>query len=38
MNLCAGVAFLVVANMALVCEISSHYDKLDNVWIVDINR
>ncbi|XP_028390897.1 uncharacterized protein LOC114515792 [Dendronephthya gigantea] len=30
-NLCAGVAFLVVSNLALVCEMSSHYERLDNI-------
>ena len=33
-NLCAGVTFLVLSNMALVCEVSSHYEKLDDVWEV----
>ena len=33
-NLCAGMSFLVVSNMALVCDMSSHYEKLDDVWKV----
>ena len=32
MNLCAGMAFLLVSNMALACQMSSNYEKLDDVW------
>ena len=32
MNLCAGMAFLLLSNMALACQMSSHYEKLDDVW------